>query len=280
MRKLYRVTLTALVTCCVLLCAYTTNAYIQKVKSISDVLTEVEKLAPSVKIGDLLVVFDIDMTLVQPDHSAADYRVMRQYQPIFREMFRKISTEDRNKVMTYLTYAVPHKLVEGELTLKVVKAVQEKVPHTIALTTTLSTYNRYFDLYRMGIDFSKSLSFFDQRQVEPIKLGNFKLYAGGVPMFMNGILYTNGGNTDKGTAFVSFLKFLGITPRIIIVLDDKYKNLKDIDFALNSYDPRIKFIGLEYEAVIYNNRNITQEDFERFWLELIDKALSDAKLQT
>jgi hypothetical protein len=106
-------------------------------------------------------------------------------------------------------------------------------------------------------------------------------------MFDWGILSSNGeGFTTKGQVLCSFLTHVGLKhrqktsnpgcfPKVIFLIDDRKKNLEDVEIALKSCNDSIEFVGLEYQgAFSYAPQDISEEDFEKFWTTLAEKAQS------
>lgn len=86
-----------------------------------------------------------------------------------------------------------------------------------------------------------------KKYVLVMKFLHFKKYASGYPMFCHGILSTNGeGTVSKGDTLTSFLKHAGpyyhcktqkpgYYPKVIILVDDKKKQLKNVEESLEAY---------------------------------------------
>ena len=60
------------------------------------------------------------------------------------------------------------------------------------------------------------------------------------PLFFKGILCANGEQgkgSDKGSVLVAFMKRLQLSPKVVVLVDDRMPNLEAVDRALKSYDP-------------------------------------------
>ena len=113
---------------------------------------------------------------------------------------------------------------------------------------------------------------------------DFPRYGGSHPMFYHGVLSSNGERkVSKGQTFVAFLKHMGPKhqnkvgrghyPKVVILADDRMKNLEDVEKSLKEYDPSIQFIGIEYQgAFSYAPQDISKEDFQKFWETFAEKA--------
>ena len=66
---------------------------------------------------------------------------------------------------------------------------------------------------------------------------------------------------------------MGLEPKVVVMVDDKRKNLEDISKYLQQHDPQIEFFGIEYEAAkYYIPKEISEDEFKKFWLELANQA--------
>jgi hypothetical protein len=259
------------------------QAEIVSLKTMKDLKTKVEDILKTQKPKDVLVAFDIDMTLTQPDHPAVYYPALIKYKEAYKKVLSSLTPEQKDLVSTLTTQEVPQKLVDPK-TPGIIKALQEQGIKAIALTASLSGKIKGFknkmaiirrdQLQKMGIDFTQSFKDF----CKVVTFSEFKLYAGGYPLFYHGILSTNGEKgASKGDTLVAFLKHIGLyyerktlkpgySPRIIVFVDDKKKHLENVETALKTYDPSIQFIGIEYKgAYEYAPQEISQAAFEQFW---------------
>lgn len=221
------------------------------VKSIHEVQAKVEEVLKTENHENVLVVFDIDMTLTQPDHPATFYPNLRKHQNVMKNIRDELAPEQRD-YLTTSTLQLPQRLIEKDSP-QIIKAMQAKGIKVIALTATLTgswkdnknktIFRRKDTLHALGFDFS-----FQGRVVSYM---NFPLHADGYPMLFLGILCSNGehGGVGKGKVLSSFLGQVGMTkggaygtgyvPKIIIMADDKKKNLEDVQKTLATDFPDI-----------------------------------------
>jgi hypothetical protein len=255
----------------------------------------VENLLKSQKSEDVLVAFDIDMTLTQPDHPAVYYPALIKYVETYKKIMSSLSPEQKDLVSTLVTQEVPQKVVEQE-TPGVIKALQAQGVKTMALTSVLAGNINGFkekmvmlrrdQLQEMGIDFTQSFKNFCTVMI----FSTFQSYAGGLPMFYHGLLSANGeGAASKGDVLVAFLKHVGphhegkalkpgYYPKVVVLIDDKKKHLENVEATLKNYDPSIQFLGIEYKgAYAYAPQDISQEAFEAFWERLAIQAKKHAQ---
>ncbi|OJW47192.1 MAG: hypothetical protein BGO67_03700 [Alphaproteobacteria bacterium 41-28] len=271
---------------------FSAQAKIISIKTMKDLQTKIETILKGQKAKDVLVAFDIDMTLTQPNHPAVYYPAIKKYVDVYKMILGQLAPEQKDLAATLTTQLIPQKLVE-EGTPQIIKNLQKKGVKVIALTSSLAgPIKGYKDkiiilrkdqLQKLGFDFSKSLKDF----VSVTTFFNFKKYAGGYPMFYHGVLSANGeGYVTKGEAFTALLRHTGplyedkvrkpgFYPKVVVMIDDKKKHLEDIEKQLKSYDPSIQFIGIEYEGAFnYAPQDISKEDFQKFWEDLANKAKS------
>ncbi len=267
------------------------QAEMMSAKTMKEVKAKVEEVLKTQQPQDVLVAFDIDMTLTQPDDPAVYYPALKKYTAIYKKILEELTPEQKDLALTLTTQVVPQKLVEKE-TPKIIKFLQQTGVKTMVLTSSLAgTINGFPDkmiilrrnqLQKMGIDFAKSFKDFSI----VITFFDFKPYAGGHPMFYHGVLSTNGeGEASKGKTLIAFLQHIGVRyenkvqkpgyhPKVVFLIDDKAKHLKDVEAALKSFDPSIKFIGIEYEGTCeYAPQKISQEEFQKFWEDLARRSI-------
>jgi hypothetical protein len=269
-----------------------TQAEIISAESMKDVQSKIDEVLKTQNTEDIIVAFDIDMTLTQPDHPAVYYPAIKKYVDVYKAVLDKLTPEQKDLASTLTTQIIPQKWVEKE-TPQIIKALQKQGIKMMALTSTLSGKIKGFpdkmvilrrdQLQKMGLDFTSSF----KKLTLVATYFQFKRYAGSYPIFYHGILSTNGeGDASKGDVLVSFLTHIGpmyesklgvhgYRPNVIIFVDDKRKHLESVEAALEAYDPSIQFIGIEYQgAYSYAPKDISKEDFQKFWENLAKKAKS------
>lgn len=269
------------------------QAEITPAATMKEVQAKIEAILETTKACELLVAFDIDMTLTQPNHPAVYYPNLKKYREVYKEVVRSLTPAQRDLMNTLTTQVLPQKLVEKD-TPGLIRTLQNQGVRLIAFTATLTgqvagykekmIFHRRDQLQKMGIDFTKTgfpyvVSFMD------IPNKNMPAYAGWYPMLYHSVLSSNGeGNITKGQTLVAFLNHVGplyqakvqkpgFFPKVIVLIDDRLKNLKDVEDSLQAYDPAIQFIGIEYGgAYAYAPQDISKEDFQQFWKDLAHKA--------
>lgn len=252
------------------------HAEIIPIEQIKDLEAKVQELLVNHKAENILVGFDVTMTITHPQEAAAFYHNIVKYKDIYKDLMAPLSKESKDKVLTAIQVNPPV-LVEPN-TPEIIKSLQDKKVKTIAITAVLSgvlneggeasqniVYNQLNDL---GVDFENSFN------TSEIIFTEVDEYNSNHPVFYKGILVTNGeGNINgKGEVLVSFMKSNNFSPEVIVMIDDKLKNLENMEAALKAYNANIKFVGLEYKkSTTLPAPNISAEDFKKFWQDLINK---------
>jgi hypothetical protein len=269
------------------------HAEITSAATMKDVQSKIEGVRQDKKPEDVLAAFDIDMTLIQPDHMAAYYPALKNYRDIYKSIIENLTAEQRDILNTLLVQIIPQKLVEKE-TPQIMKNLQRHGFKVIAFTATLTgTFSSCKDkticlrsdqLQQQEFDFTTSF----RDIVQCIIFTEFSQYAGSYPMFYEGVLSSNGERSaTKGQSLVAFLKYVGPNfqkktgkpgyyPKVIVLVDDRMKNLVDVEEKLKEYDPSIQFIGIEYQGAFeIAPQAVSKEDFQKFWEDLVIKAKAE-----
>ena len=262
------------------------------VKSMKEVQSKIENVLEGQKAQDVLVAFDIDMTLTQPNHPAVYYPALKKYLDDYQSILAELTPEQKDIALTLTTQIVSQNLVETQ-TPNILKSIEDKGVKVIALTASITgkikgfhkkmIFLRRDQLQKMKIDFSHALKNFTR----VVPFSDFKRYVGSYPMFYHGILSSNGEqNVSKGEVLIALLKHVstkyeakvrksGFRPKVIIMVDDKNKHLENIEKSIAAYDPSIIFIGIKYEgAESYAPKDISKEDFLKFWKNVAAQAKS------
>jgi hypothetical protein len=187
------------------------NAYVENFafKSMEEVSRKLQSILRTKEPGKVLIAFDVDMTLTQPDHPATYYPALKKHWKIYQEIMSGLTSEQKDLVLT-LTLYLPQRLVE-DLIPKLVETLKSEGPKVIAFTNSLSgcwedsTHKHIFarrdTLLSMGIDFAGQFP-------DVISFINFPIYTNGYPIFYHGILSANGQyqGVGKGPVLGAFLQ--------------------------------------------------------------------------
>lgn len=257
-----------LITLCIVFISISTFADIEPIFSISDVeILEAQK-------NETLVVFDIDDTLTilsEPAFQRPNFK--SHHSELFAQIMDPLSLKEKVVAFTLPLLTTSGELIESVSPLSMQKLHTEGVK-TIGLTAAMGgeigqaslEERRIKELKRVGIDFSHS--FLDLPEVV---FPNFeKPIYGKLPVFKNGILFTNENN--KGQVLVEFLKILDWKPKQIIFVDDRLDHLKAVENALLQYEPAIEYIGLHFQTDPQSYQTIDADRFKEQWTEIAEQA--------
>jgi hypothetical protein len=280
------------------------------VNSIHEVQAKVDEILKTQKAEDVLVVFDVDMTLTQPDHPATYFPAVKKFKSIIKNIFASLTPTQRDIALT-LTTKIAQRLIEKDSP-KIVKAMQGKGVQVIAFTASLTghkndnksktIFKRRDMLHNLGFDFSFQQMVREHNGCHWSRIA-FEKYADGYSMFYHGILCANGENNGigKGKVLVAFLSECSpkicdhkshilfskdrqveahhckapsvYEPKVIVMVDDKKANIEDAKSVLAASDPNILFVGVEYQGAFnYAPKDISEADFIKFWQGLADQA--------
>jgi hypothetical protein len=249
--------------------------------TMNDVKIQVEKALENTNSGDILVAFDIDMTLIQSDHPATSYPTLKKHGTLYKKIFGSLPSEVKDVTLN-LPAQFPSKLVE-EATPQMIENLQAKGIKIIALTAALTGYLpevfgkarieelRHSALDELGINFENTFDF------KEVTFKTIPPYRNNHPSFFKGLLFSNGeqGDHNKGTVLTIFLKHANFTPKVVIFVDDRKKNIEQVKQALKESYPETQFIGIEYLGAFNSPpQDISESDFHAFWQGLVERAKS------
>ncbi len=255
-------------------------------KTMLDVRKKIDTLLLQHTANDCLVAFDIDMTLLQPDHPAVYYPNLRKHASVYKAIMATLNPEERDRKATLTVQILPQRLVEQD-TPAIVHEIQAKGVPTLAFTASLcgpllyttakisSTATR-IEALRLEILKRYDFHFEEVFHTDTIVFDEIPAHNYQHPLFFKGILCANGEQgkgSDKGSVLVAFIKRLQLSPKVVVLVDDRMPNLEAVDRALKHYDPSIAFLGIEYQgAFAYAPDSISEEAFRAFWEDFARQA--------
>jgi len=251
-----------------------------------DVRKKMDELLLQHTANDCLVAFDIDMTLLQPDHPAVYYPNLRKHVGIYKAIMETLSPAERDRKATLTVQILPQRLVEPQ-TPDIVRGIQAKGVSTLAFTASLCGPMLYtttkitslatrIETLRFEILKRYDLHFDQLFKTESIVFDEIPAHNHQHPIFFKGILCANGEQgkgSDKGSVLVAFMKRMRLSPKVVILVDDRMPNLEAVDRALKNHDPSIQFLGIEYQGAFeYAPESISEEAFRAFWEDFASQA--------
>jgi SAM-dependent methyltransferase len=245
--------------------------------SLEDILSKIEKYENQTSAEDILVVFDVNMTLIRPQTPAATEASVKKYRAIFSKIRGDLNDEEQCTLVNLPTKIGPQELVSPDLP-KFIAKLQSRNIQCIALSGSLTgslgsiknIESYYYHLFKkLNMDFSKPSG----QVAEHIVLDNLKPFRNNFPTFYKGIILANiyyTGNT-KGEVLVEFIKRLPRTPKIVVFIDDKREGSINLSIALKKSIPDMKVKTFQYtQAVISSDRIATEAEFEHYWQGMAD----------
>jgi len=224
--------------------------------------------------SETLVIFDVDMVLVQPENPAFQMKNMKNFGSVSKKIMKSIPEDKKMIFLSLMTLSSDPVLIDAKIP-QYIKQMALQGASLMALTANLTGelgHIKHMDLQRVealkkiGIDFVPVAPF-----SEPFIFSDLASYRGNYSTYVDGILFVNGTTVTKGQALLSFLKHINTKPKKVIFIDDKEDNLINVEEALATLS--IEYVGLHYSgAAQYPSLPISESEFEARWLELAEQA--------
>ncbi len=267
---------------CFLITSMVCAHHFQQCQSMAEVAPIVDDLLDHYDIKDILIVFDIDSTLMRSQNPSLQLATINHYRQVLRTLLKDVPASQTYLVLNYSVADKGSQLVD-EAAPAMIKAWQEKGLNIIACTGAqagpIGPYKRFdqhrtTELKNLGIDFSGAFP-----HLSDTPLSTIRNTQGQSPVFFAGILSVNNekGHSYKGVSLVEFMKMANIQPKVIIFIDDSKAYVDEMAKALTDADPTLRFIGIEFTAESLKKTTVSEEDFKKTWLTLIHSARKDFK---
>lgn len=251
----------------VTLCIFSCHAEILRVDDMKEVFDHFKEAD-----SKTLVIFDVDMVLIQPADPAFQMANMKRHSAISKRIMKEVPADKLMMFLSLMTTSSDSMLIDNETPQFLQQLIHKGVP-TMALTANLTgafgtiksmEQWRINGLGKLGIDFGRKSPYQASLVFEDLAT-----YRGNYTTYRNGILFVNGTNVTKGEAFLSFLKKTNLSFEKIIFIDDREDNLKSLEVSLQSLEKPIEYQGLHYlGALKYPSKEISEEEFESRWQKL------------
>lgn len=217
------------------------------VSSMSEVPNLVDKfLSENPGENGCWVVLDVDYTLTMPAMIHESKKCAISKESLSKVVVGIKDSKQFDRVISS-TLFFPQVLID-EQTPEILYGLRKRGVNVFALTAAVGSEKhkqiRFETLRTIGINFSGAFSFTEA------SLDDIKPYSGQCPSFSNGVLYANGErdpNNNKGRVLASFMKKIKQSPSCIVVVDDRKRNLEDIEKSLENTN--IKFLGVLYNDI-------------------------------
>ena len=253
------------------LCIFTCNAKITQVSDMKEVFDYFNDAD-----SKTLVIFDIDMVLVQPGDPAFQMANMKRFSAISKRIMSEVPSDKQMIFLSLMTLSSEPVLIDDRTPQFLQQLMQRGIP-SIALSSNLTGNLRNIPkmevwrvegLRQLGIDFSKTTPC-----QSSIVFDDLASYRGNYSTYLDGMLFVNGTTVSKGEAFLSFLKKAHLSPNRVIFIDDREDNLKSLETAIQTLDRPMEYQGIHFVgAQKYPSKMISQEEFESKWQKLASEA--------
>lgn len=238
-------------------------------------LAEVLKNLPP----DSLVIFDVDEVLVYPENVVQLQIAAPFWEATMADLEKRRGKATRDLLHSIMLLQSKWQLTDAEIP-SLIQDLQRQKIRVLALTTfwtgkmgKLKSVEdwRSAHLKKHRIDFSItadiSKSYFNITTFDKV---SGKAY----PVYKDGIIYTN-HYANKGEVLGAFLKKTNLNPKNIIFIDDKLKNIADIENFCNTAN--IGYTGIHDNRIMkkHNTFNTTLGKYQFDYLENHYVWLSD-----
>lgn len=249
---------------------------IGKTTAITELKEKVQEQLKKFDPQEILVSIDIDMTMIQPRHPALTYKRIQEYQEEYRSLLSKLPSEYRMFPFMYIAYSEPHQVVDSAI-VDTIQELQSLGVTVIAFTTSptgqIGPYKqfeefRYQQLRNFGIHFDV------MNHGESVTFPEFSKRKNSPPKFYKGILFASGtkGNSQKGKVMSALLSKLTLV-KAVLMIDDKFHNIRDVAEVVQLEHPDLRFWGCQYtKALEYAPGAVDKKAFIEKWSEIIRRT--------
>jgi len=223
-----------------------------------------------------LVIFDVDMVLVQPSDPAFQMSNMKRFGSICKRIMHELPEDKHMLFFSLMTTSSELVLLDPSIPQFLEKLKQKGVP-VMALTANLTGEFakiqsmekwRIDTLRQLGIDFTSTAPY-----QEALVFQDLALYRGNYSTYLNGILFVNGIVVSKGEALLAFLAKTNLSFNKVIFVDDREENVQSVAEALQNFVSPIEYQGIHFTgAQQMPTQMISADAFEARWLELAAEA--------
>lgn len=260
---------------CIMFSVSYCQAEIKQIKDVKDVFESLERADEKT-----LVIFDVDMVLVQPSDPAFQMANIKRHSAIVKKVMSEIPADQQMVFLSLMTVHSNPILIDERIPQLIRQLTQKGVP-AMALTANLTgrlgcienmEQWRIGQLARLGIDFSQSAP-----RKAPLLFDNLSSYRGNYSRYLDGVLFVNGTTVSKGEAFLSFLNKTGFRPNRVVFVDDREDNLKSLGMAINMLEYPVQYQGFHYlGALEYPSDEMNENQFRSSWETLASQAKEES----
>lgn len=243
------------------------HTYIEKIKSMADAKTYIEEIVEAYNPEEILCLFDIDQTILEPSHPVGQVPNIIKYRETFLRLKLKYACFTPS-VHGYCVLLEDHKILDNNI-FDLLNFLNTKKIKNLAFTATPNISIEGKDLKEIRLQqlLENNINFKNVFPEQEIIFDSLQLFKGN-PCYYKGIIFSNGTDVcaNKGIVLLEFLKKINYQPKCIIFLDDAWENHIDINQVLATNNPDIDFYGIHYVGAQYaKSSEITEEEFEKCW---------------
>lgn len=239
-------------------------------------IVKTSDLAPiesAIKQTDLetLVIFDVDDVLITARDQILQAVHKKFLEGLNKGLESRHSEEEAQKLWSLIWLARSDELVDPKM-VSLIKEAQGKGLKVMALTNawtgpfgiipSLQDW-RIGELEDFGYTFKDSWKTLKPKTFETLKSKDPKRF----PLFKEGVVFTC--NLPKGEVLKAFLYYAGLSPKKIIFIEDKKKNIKSVEAFAR--EVKIPFIGFQYTAVADRPQSPLNEKRAQLQFEVLEK---------
>ena len=243
------------------------HTYIEEFQSMDVAKTYVEEIVDGYKSEDVLCLFDIDLTLLEPSNPAVQYVNIVKHKEIWFDLKKRYACFSP-AMCGAVALVDKHEILDQDV-FKLLHFLNERKIRNLGFTATLNVKIEGKDLREIRYQQLKenNISFEQHFPQQEVILDSVKLL-GNFPCIYKGIIFShgNGACPNKGVVLPEFLKLLDKKPKCIIFFDDNFDNLLDVNQHLAETNPDIDFYGILFSKAHYKEASeVSDEEFEKTW---------------
>lgn len=218
---------------------------------------------------DVLYLFDIDQTLIEPTNPAAQFANIIKHKKIFFDL--KLRYSCFAPVMIGCEAMLHDHDILDDGVFNLLTFLNEKNIRNLGFTATPNILVNGQDLREVRFQQLKknNISFEQHFPQQEIIFDSVNLLRKD-PCLYKGIIFSNGDGVwaNKGIVLQEFLKTLDKKPQCIIFCDDNLDNHLDVNQHLAIKNPDIDCYSIHFTKAMNMQRDeITEEEFEKIWDE-------------
>ncbi|MBX9787187.1 MAG: DUF2608 domain-containing protein [Alphaproteobacteria bacterium] len=221
--------------------------------------------------SETLVIFDVDDVLITARDQILQAAHKKFLEGLNKGLESRLSEEEAQKLWGIIWLARSDEPVDPKM-VSLIKEAQSKGLKVMALTNawtgpfgvipSLQDW-RIEELEDFGYVFKDSWKTLKAKTFEALKSKDPERF----PVFKEGVVFTC--NLPKGEVLKALLDYANLSPKKIIFVDDKEKNLKSVEAFAR--EVKIPFIGFQYTAVVDRPKSLLNEKRAQLQFEVLEK---------